>query len=291
MAETLLSSSNVLLFGRAVDDLKVVVPPPLGLITVGVASDGTAVTIPGVFPARLDGQSTAKMTQILLKDQDEQLSNGVYRRTEKGKIEKVDISDTIYYVEVLFGIFSGVIFSIDGATGDVGVYAGGDETHSPFQLERNGLPSQIQEQIKSRRRPGFARIYAFSFEGSYYELPRPVLFLVHGEGIPASEAKTGLFGRPRPSRAPGDPSLTGVGQADFQFSEDVMVWSYDKADYTIRMDVETGMFEDVLLAAILGGGPGGMDAAGMSARGMSARGMSARGMSARGMSARGGNSD
>ena len=66
-----------------------------------------------------------------------------------------------------------------------------------------------------------------------------------------------------------------------------MVWSYDKADYTIRMDVETGMFEDVLLAAMLGGGPGGMEAAGMSARGMSARGMSARGMSARGMSARG----
>ncbi|WP_206520495.1 MULTISPECIES: hypothetical protein [unclassified Mesorhizobium] len=74
---------------------------------------------------------------------------------------------------------------------------------------------------------------------------------------------------------------------DFEFADDIMVWSYDKADYTIRMDVETGMFEDVLLAAMLGDGPGGMDAAGMSARGMSARGMSARGMSARGMSARG----
>jgi len=76
-----------------------------------------------------------------------------------------------------------------------------------------------------------------------------------------------------------------------------MVWSYDKADYTIRMDVETGMFEDVLLAAMLGGGPGGMDSAGMNARGMNARGMNARGMNARGMNARGmnargsGNSD
>lgn len=75
-----------------------------------------------------------------------------------------------------------------------------------------------------------------------------------------------------------------------------MVWSYDKADYTIRMDVETGMFEDVLLAAMLGGS-GGFDSAGMNARGMNARGMNARGMNARGMNARGmnarggGNSD
>jgi len=67
-----------------------------------------------------------------------------------------------------------------------------------------------------------------------------------------------------------------------------MVWSYDKADYTIRMDVETGMFEDVLLGAMFdGGGPGGFDASGMNARGMNARGMNARGMNARGMNARG----
>jgi hypothetical protein len=29
----------------------------------------------------------------------------------------------------------------------------------------------------------FARIYAFSFEGSIYTLPRPSMFLVHGLGI------------------------------------------------------------------------------------------------------------
>ena len=117
-----------------------------------------------------------------------------------------------------------------------------------------------------------------------------IVFLVHGDGVPASQAKVGGTtnkDEARPARAPGEPSLTGLGAADFQFADEIMVWSYDKADYTIRMDVETGMFEDVLLAATLGGGPGGMDAAGMSARGMSARGMSARGMSARGMSARG----
>jgi hypothetical protein len=41
--------------------------------------------------------------------------------------------------------------------------------------------------------------------------------------------------------------LTGVNAADFEFADDVRVWSYDKADYTIRMDVLTGMFEQVLL--------------------------------------------
>ena len=30
--------------------------------------------------------------------------------------------------------------------------------------------------------PQFARIYAFSFEGAIYQLPRPPLFLVHGWG-------------------------------------------------------------------------------------------------------------
>jgi len=130
-------------------------------------------------------------------------------------------------------------------------------------------------------------MYAFTFEGFFYELPRPVLFLVHGPGLPASDAKAGLLGGPRRARAPGEPSLTGLGSADFQFSEDIMVWSYDKADYTIRMDVETGMFEDVLLAAMSGGGPGGFESAGMNARGMNARGMNARGMNARGMNARG----
>lgn len=144
----------------------------------------------------------------------------------------------------------------------------------------------------SDNNPIIARIYGFSYEGYYYELPRPVMFLVHGDGLPASEAR----GRTNRARAPGEPSRTGLGEADFQFSDDILVWSYDKADYTIRMDVETGMFEDVLLAAMLGGS-GGFDSAGMNARGMNARGMNARGMNARGMNARGmnarggGNSD
>ena len=43
----------------------------------------------------------------------------------------------------------------------------------------------------------------------------------------------------------------------FQFADDLIVWSYDKADYTIRMDVDTGMFEQVLLDLFFGGDGGG----------------------------------
>lgn len=168
-----------------------------------------------------------------------------------------------------------------------------DPRHGPFAEDRKGVESQIEQQLKSGAGtaadlPIFARVYGFSFEGTYYELPRPVLFLVHGPGRPASE---GRGASPKRARAPTEPSLTGLGSADFDFADDIMVWSYDKADYTIRMDVETGMFEQVLLEAMLGR-PGGFDASGMNARGMNARGMNARGMNARGMNARGGgNSD
>jgi uncharacterized protein YjbI with pentapeptide repeats len=47
-----------------------------------------------------------------------------------------------------------------------------------------------------------------------------------------------------------------VTAADFQLADDLRVWSYDKADYTIRMDVETGMFEQVLLDMFFGGDGG-----------------------------------
>ncbi|MFK0688840.1 hypothetical protein ACFX5Q_11615 [Mesorhizobium sp. IMUNJ 23033] len=154
----------------------------------------------------------------------------------------------------------------------------------PGAGNRAGPNRFLEDQLLGGR---FARIYGFSFEGNYYDLGRPILFLVHGDGELVAEE----LGKFSPARSPSPTGLTGFAAADFEFSDGLRVWSYDKADYTIRMDVETGMFEDVLLAAMFGGGPGGgpggMDAAGMSARGMSARGMSARGMSARGMSARG----
>ena len=105
----------------------------------------------------------------------------------------------------------------------------------------------------------FAKIYGFSYEGIYYDLARPTLFLVHGKGervsnSPLSDADAlvpPFTGHDHFARAPRSSSKTGVSAADFQFGDEVYVWHYDRADYTIRMDVETGMFEDILLEAEL----------------------------------------
>jgi hypothetical protein len=40
-----------------------------------------------------------------------------------------------------------------------------------------------------------------------------------------------------------------VSVADFQFADDIRFWSYDKGDFSIRMDVSTGTLEDILLEA------------------------------------------
>jgi hypothetical protein len=134
----------------------------------------------------------------------------------------------------------------------------GGPSHSPFIVARSGGDRQLERQLIAKNAT-IARIYSFSYEGAYYDLPRPALFLVHGPGVlvtsvaPKDERGEGP---PGGSIAPGEPSLTGVAAADFQFADGIMVWSYDKADHTIRMDVETGEFEDVLLNMFFGaGGP------------------------------------
>jgi len=80
-----------------------------------------------------------------------------------------------------------------------------------------------------------ARISAFSYEGAYYELARSPLFLVHGEGSPI-----------------GDPITVeriGAAATSRTFADDIRVWSYDKSDISLRLDAETGAFEQTLLEA------------------------------------------
>ena len=145
------------------------------------------------------------------------------------------------------------------------VATGGNPNHKPFAGDRKGGNKLLENQVTSEEGPDnakvrnavFARIYGFSYEGTYYDLPRPVLFLVHGEGKLVTRQPPGNAANPHPSRAPGQPSLSGVAAAEFEFADDIRVWSYDKADYTIRMDVETGMFEQVLLDMVFGDGGGG----------------------------------
>ena len=129
---------------------------------------------------------------------------------------------------------------------------GSRDRHTPFTVPRKGANRELEDQLAAEEAK-IARIYGFSYEGTYCDLPKPALFLVHGDGEPATQAAAER-GDTNQARAPGEPSLTGVAAADFQFADGLMVWSYDKADHTIRMDVETGEFEDVLLNMFFGGG-------------------------------------
>lgn len=63
-----------------------------------------------------------------------------------------------------------------------------------------------------------ATVYGFEFEGHYYDLPKPTILLVHGE-----------------PKAPKDAGAAVV--PDPKLLDTVQVWSYDKADFSIRFDV------------------------------------------------------
>jgi hypothetical protein len=94
-----------------------------------------------------------------------------------------------------------------------------------------------------------ARIYGFTYEGQYSTLPVPSLFLVHGPGQPvANQSRISM-------------ETAGVAAREWEFSGpysnrliDLRRWDYDKADFSIRFDVDSGPFEQILLAMILGGG-------------------------------------
>ena len=144
--------------------------------------------------------------------------------------------------------------------------------------------------------PKLARIYGFSFEGTYYELPSPTLFLVEGDGVLVSEVtKTGAGAATNPSnpsRAPRAPEFGGLASSEFQFADDIRVWSYDKSDYTIRMDVASGMLEQVLLeptfsdidASVSGAKVSGAKVSGAKVSGAKVSGAKVSGAKARGPS-------
>jgi hypothetical protein len=278
MTETLLSVSNVLLFGRKVEDLKIVDPvrpvPVTGKIIDVIAATTKNIAALHGHDKTVDGEAIdAANKHVLVKNQSDPSQNGIYTsagaaqdwvrhadadtadKYKAGIIVKVTggrkNENTWWEVRKFRKIGSPIKFSKLGKVED-GNYK--DPRHGPFVEERGGKEGDIEGQLKAEERC-FARIYGFSYEGTYYDLPYPCLFLVHGDGLDvAEEANWHLMGAALRARGLGDPSLTGLAAADFQFAENLRVWSYDRFDYTIRMDVESGMFDQVLLEAFLGGG-------------------------------------
>lgn len=121
-----------------------------------------------------------------------------------------------------------------------------DANDTPARAGNNNL---LLNQFRFTQAPILARIYAFSFEGQYYDMQRPAIFLVHGDGI---DPEGPAFRTPRKegdiSRSPPHVGRTGVGTQIGNFARDMKAWSYDRADFTIRLDVENGSFDNVLLA-------------------------------------------
>ena len=244
MSESLLGLSEVLLFGREVEDLQI--PDRPFDHSAKVATTIELDAFEGDGP--IDTIDLEAGDTVLVHLQKNKTQNGLYivqddndntwdkigAVVEKGKIVYVtqgeDYGDTFW--EQLMPMVARQKFKEVPRRGGRG----------------RGRNNQLDDQLGGDAR--FARIYGFSYEGTYYELPNPTLFLVHGEG----ESATDNAPPDQASRAPFNPSQSGVAAADFQFADDIMVWAYDKADYTIRMDVATGMFEQVLLDAFFGGG-------------------------------------
>ena len=119
-----------------------------------------------------------------------------------------------------------------------------DEGNRPDRVGQNNF---LKNQLKAAD-SGLARIFGFSFEGTFYEMGRPAVFLVHGPGLDPDAPPPGLEGVYRLARSPGRVTRTGVARHFGAFAMDVRVWVYDKGDFSLRLDVETGTFEDILLA-------------------------------------------
>ena len=92
-----------------------------------------------------------------------------------------------------------------------------------------------------------ARIYAFSFEGSFFDLMHPTIYLVHGLCMDVEE-NPDFPGLEVIARSPPSPSKTGLGSQIGSFARSLKVWAYDKSDFTLRLDLATGTFEQTLLA-------------------------------------------
>lgn len=98
---------------------------------------------------------------------------------------------------------------------------------------------EIDSGKKSRDKPKLARIYGFSYDGSYYEMAATTMIVVHGNGTPASSAQ-----------------VAGPTSGGEKFLKSLNTWEYDLTSPSMRLDVSTGSIEDLLMGDSGDGGPG-----------------------------------
>jgi len=96
----------------------------------------------------------------------------------------------------------------------------------------SGVSGKLQSQPATSSSAGLATVYGFEFEGHYYDLAAPTILLVHGDPKTPAEAGASVESSPK-------------------LRDDIKVWVYDKADYSMRLDIESGFLQDILLDAAL----------------------------------------
>jgi len=138
--------------------------------------------------------------------------------------------------------------------------------YQPLSVPKTGKNNFLRRQLGADD-AALARIYAFSFEGAFIELSRPAIFVVHGSGADPDDPPPNAIAYDRLSRSPGSSARTGLGSQIGALAKDMRVWVYDKGDLSMRLDAETGTFEQILLSAEVSADPRGMASGGMSRSG------------------------
>jgi hypothetical protein len=260
MPETLLTPSSIKLFGRVLRDLKFNYDLTE---TVSIGSNNF-----------LQQQLSSNLNPII-----------VAGTTVAG-------SQFVTAVNTLGGLESGMTVTAQTGAGaavfaqntTISQLGGGAGPGPSFTLSFNAAQNYTGNITATPLTPQFARIYAFSFEGALYGMPRPSIFLVHGVGtlVDMTEKATGY-------RSTLDQS--GVLAREWEFSaqqnSDMRYWEYEKGDFSIRLDSEAGPFEQILLAAALRAGADTADRATGIRSGASLAGASLSGASLSGASVSG----
>jgi hypothetical protein len=114
-----------------------------------------------------------------------------------------------------------------------------------------GKNNFLFEQIKAEDAK-LARIYAFAYEGVLYFLPKPYVFLVHGDGRRVIEP--GRYNELELAKKDGATvDQWGVVAKIDRFADDVLVWDYDKEDFSLRIDIVSGPFSEIALEPAMAG--------------------------------------
>ena len=111
--------------------------------------------------------------------------------------------------------------------------------HHPEQPEGTPAPSpSLLLEAAKKNNAKFARVYGYVYEGVFTEITRPMLLLVHGSGQTIDDT----------------PSLIdnqGLALRDWDFSGDLRIWTYDRADFSLCLNIDSGP-----IGALLGGAAG-----------------------------------